>query len=533
MSLRGISELREEIDKIDGELLCLMEKRLRISEEIAEYKELHSIPVEDVSRERQKLCALRDLVKKEEDREDAQELFRALIEISKRHQRRFIERKRGKEQSGKPSFCDAREEEEDKALFPSLQKLVLYRNLPYRELIRRVLAIFEEGRGNDFYSSAGELIELAEKCGLEGNLWHALLALAIASDENPYSIACECGGEAKESVSEIVLHDFCILKELFDYDPEIFEDMVWERIRDYRSAQAANKDMEYGRRINEFAFALQNTRSLDQFKAAADEFYKEFGAGNLGLNKAFLLKEAEGKKAQLEAIPYIEDFYFEDLIGYEEQKRRLRENTEAFLEGRAANNVLLFGEAGSGKSSSIKALINTYYERGLRIIELHKHQFMLIPSLLDLIAARNYRFIIYMDDLSFEEGETEYKYLKALMEGSMRGKPENVLVYASSNRRHLIRESFRDQEEGDEELHRREGKEEKLSLAERFGIRIYYGAPDKKEFEAMVAELARRAGIRMEATELLLRANQWELAGGGRSGRSARQLIEHLRGNQS
>lgn len=529
MSVRGLSDLREEIDKADREILAAFERRMRISEEIAQYKEAHSLPVEDGERERQKLCALRKLVRREENREGAQELFRLLIELSKRRQERLRERESGEPREEEAFlYCD---EEEGREGFRGLKRLVLYRRLPYRELIERLLAVFEGDKGEDFYTAAGELIELAQEHGLEGNLWHALLALALASDENPYSLACERSGEAKGSVAELALHDFCILKELFDYDPESAGGMIWKRIKEYRSAGAEDERVEYGRRINELALALRNTRSLSQFKAAADEFYKEYGAGRLGLSKAFLIGETRKGSARLEPISSIEDFGFEELIGYEEQKRRLRENTEAFLEGRPANNVLLFGEAGTGKSSSIRALIHTYYESGLRIIELHKRHFELIPSLLEQIACRRYRFILYMDDLSFEEGETEYKYLKAVMEGSMRGRPQNVLVYASSNRRHLIRESFRDKEE-DEDLHRRESAQEKLSLAERFGIRIYYGAPDKTAFEEMVLALAKRAGIHMEREELLLQASRWELAGGGRSGRSARQFIEHLRGRR-
>ena len=190
------------------------------------------------------------------------------------------------------------------------------------------------------------------------------------------------------------------------------------------------------------------------------------------------------------------------------------------------------GEAGTGKSSSIKALLNKYYDRGLRIIEIYKHQFKDIEDIISQIKNRNYRFIIYMDDLSFEEFEVEYKYLKAVIEGGLEKKPENVLIYATSNRRHLIKESFNDRDDYNEDLHSFDTKQEKLSLASRFGVTIYYPSPEKKEFNEIVKELAKRFDINLEEDELLLMANKWEVRNGGLSGRSASQFIDYLRGTK-
>ena len=219
---------------------------------------------------------------------------------------------------------------------------------------------------------------------------------------------------------------------------------------------------------------------------------------------------------------------FDDLIGYEIQKAKLIENTDAFVEGRRANNCLLYGDAGTGKSSSIKAVANEYYERGLRIIEIYKHDFRYLNDIIAQIKNRNYKFIIYMDDLSFEEFETEYKYLKAVIEGGLEKKPRNVLIYATSNRRHLVRERFSDKEERDEDIHVNDTVQEKLSLSARFGVSIYFGSPDKKEFADIVKGLAQRNGITMSEDELLSEANKWELSHGGLSGRTASQFIDHL-----
>lgn len=220
----------------------------------------------------------------------------------------------------------------------------------------------------------------------------------------------------------------------------------------------------------------------------------------------------------------------DDLVGYEIAKKKLLANTEAFVSGRKANNCLLFGDAGTGKSSSIKGILNQYYERGLRIIEIYKHQFQDLNDVIAQIKNRNYKFIIYMDDLSFEDFEIEYKYLKAVIEGGLEKKPDNVLIYATSNRRHLVREKFSDKEERRDDLHSSDTVQEKLSLVNRFGVQIFFCAPDKKEFQNIVRILAEKNGIRMPEEELLEEANKWELSHGGLSGRTAQQFIDYLLG---
>ncbi len=220
--------------------------------------------------------------------------------------------------------------------------------------------------------------------------------------------------------------------------------------------------------------------------------------------------------------------YLEDLVGYESAKKKLVDNTEAFIEGRPCNNCLLFGDAGTGKSSSIKGILNRYYERGLRMIELYKHQMKYLSDIIAQIKDRNYRFIILMDDLSFEEFETDYKYLKAVIEGGLEKKPGNILIYATSNRRHIVREKFSDKNERDDDLHTNDTVQEKLSLSYRFGETIFFARPDKKQFDNIVKTLADRYNVSMDEEELLLEANKWELSHGGLSGRTAQQFIDHL-----
>ena len=221
-----------------------------------------------------------------------------------------------------------------------------------------------------------------------------------------------------------------------------------------------------------------------------------------------------------------------DLVGYEIPKQKLIDNTKAFVEGKKANNCLLFGDAGTGKSSSIKGILNEYYDQGLRMIEVYKHQFQDLNELIAQIKNRNYKFIIYMDDLSFEEFEIEYKYLKAVIEGGLEKRPDNILIYATSNRRHLIKEDYSDKEGTRQDMHTSDTVQEKLSLVYRFGVSIYFGAPDKKEFQKIVSTLAERYGVTLSEEELLAEANKWELSHGGLSGRTAQQFIDYLLGKQ-
>ena len=265
-------------------------------------------------------------------------------------------------------------------------------------------------------------------------------------------------------------------------------------------------------------------------------FYGKYGVGRFGLHKCFRIHKDAENRMHIEPIPRIAHVKLDDLVGYELQKKKLRENTDAFVAGRRANNCLLFGDAGTGKSSCIKAIANEYYDRGLRVIEVYKHQFRDLHDVIAQIRGRNYKFIIFMDDLSFEEFEVEYKYLKAVIEGGLEKKPENILIYATSNRRHLIRENYGDKTEDGrmseirQDMHTSDTVQEKLSLAYRFGVTIYFGTPDKRQFQGIVKALASRYEVEMPEEELLLQANQWELSHGGLSGRTAQQFMDYILG---
>lgn len=425
------------------------------------------------------------------------------------------------------------------------QELILYRNMKHKELFDKVagLLTLEQTEAAEaaptLRASAGELIELASYYGFEGNLWHCFLALCLAGDENAYSTSCEITGASRGTLNELAAHDFRIMKELFDYDICALDNLdqgpgIWSALSCYQASNGGSK--VYNKHVRDqilaLASSLEKAADEKEFAAEVTEFYRRLGVGKFGLNKAFRIEE-EGHEPRILPIPNIEDTHLDDIIGYRLQKQKLIENTEAFLNGQPANNVLLFGDSGTGKSSSIKAVLNEYYDRGLRIIEVYKHQFKSLSKIQEQIKDRKYKFIIYMDDLSFEDSELEYKYLKAIIEGGLGIKPGNVLIYATSNRRHLIREKFSDKRELDDDLHNNDTVQEKLSLVARFGVTIYYGSPDRAEFREIVRGLAERYDLKIPLEELYAKANIWELHHGGLSGRTASQFITHLLGKEA
>ena len=427
-----------------------------------------------------------------------------------------------------------------------MNEMILYRNMEQEELLQNMVLLMKYAGSEEYdeetlreiwFDTIHGLVELAASHGFEGNLWHNYITFLLADSENAYSTACEITGFAEGSINDAALHDFAIFREFFNYDLKSLEERLGvsnlKFIENYHQAGAHGS--VYNKRIRdricELNRRLEQAETAEEFKQITTEFYGEFGVGKFGLHKAFRIEEVNGK-TEIVPITKIAHVHLDDLVGYELAKQKLIDNTEAFVKGKRANNCLLFGDAGTGKSSSIKAILNQYYDQGLRMIEIYKHQFQDLNDVIAQIKNRNYKFIIYMDDLSFEEFEIEYKYLKAVIEGGLEKKPDNILIYATSNRRHLIRETFKDKQDRDEELHTNDTVQEKLSLVARFGVTIYYGKPDKKQFQKIVQTLAERNHISMPEEELLLEANKWELNHGGLSGRCAQQFVDYLLGKE-
>lgn len=421
-------------------------------------------------------------------------------------------------------------------------RLILYRDFEGSRLLRDMVWLMEnyedefyeqEDVAGFLYDCMNRLLEMAGKYGFYGNLWHCYLTDILVNDENSYSCAAEMRGYADGTLNRAALHDLRIFKELYDFDllkmAEALGADDFDIVLSYEAGERESHvyNTRICSRICALAQKLSGSRTAEEMKDTLTQFYGEYGVGKFGLHKAFRVARADGL-VRIEPVSKTAHVCLSDLVGYELAKKKLIENTEAFVNGKKANNCLLYGDAGTGKSTCIKALANEYYSKGLRIIEVYKHQFQDLNEVVAQIKNRNYKFIIYMDDLSFEEFEIEYKYLKAVIEGGLEKKPDNVLIYATSNRRHLIRENFRDREERDEDLHINDTVQEKLSLSSRFGVTIYFGSPDMKQFQEIVRRLAEKEGIEIPEQELLAKANQWELSHGGLSGRTAQQFIDHI-----
>ncbi|MCI8974250.1 MAG: ATP-binding protein [Lachnospiraceae bacterium] len=434
-------------------------------------------------------------------------------------------------------------------MYREIAKLIMYGELDrecilyqFGEIFRR----FDEKSSTkpelikDIYTQLKRLLVVATDYGFNHNLWHNYLTFFMVTNENPFSLTCEKVGANDGSVNHFAKNDFRVFKNLFDFDFSAIEEDLgidcFSQLSDYRAI--GKKELMYNKNVSEKIIALSA-----QLEQVADEhaffdcvtaFYRDFGVGMFGLNKAFRIREQAQGTIEFLPINNMDKVMLDDLVGYELQKKKLVDNTRAFVEGRKANNVLLFGDSGTGKSTSIKAIVNAFYPQGLRMIEIYKHQFKDLSNVIAQIKNRNYKFVIYMDDLSFEEFEVEYKFLKAVIEGGVETKPENILIYATSNRRHLIKETWNDRGdiEVDNGMHRSDTMEEKLSLVNRFGVTINYAKPSQKEYFHIVLELAHRQGIAMSDEELKAEANKWELSHGGISGRTAQQFVNYLDGQQ-
>lgn len=417
-------------------------------------------------------------------------------------------------------------------------ELLLYKNPENREVFDCMLRIAsEEFEGFDVKKAAGRIVshilEVSEKMGFNGNLWQDYLAYNLANDENSYSLSCERRGRMEGSINKAALLDMAVYRELFNTDLSRTDAKYGTFLSMLTGFENNNEGEKYynkriRNRIIKLAEELSGAANDNTFLNTVCDFYKDAGVGCIGLFKAFRVGHDDNDRPVITPVISVEHKYLKDLIGYDIQKKKITDNTEAFLAGNKANNVLLFGDSGTGKSSCIKAILNEYYDDGLRMIEIYKHQFKDLSAIINQVKDRNYKFIIYMDDLSFEEFEIEYKFLKAVIEGGLEKRPDNVLIYATSNRRHLVREKYSDKEERDDDLHTRDTVAEKLSLSARFGVSVYFGSPDKKLFNEIVKGLAQKNNIKVDENTLLMEANKWELSHGGLSGRTAEQFISYM-----
>ncbi len=434
-------------------------------------------------------------------------------------------------------------------MYREVSKLILYRDVAKDSVLSELCGLFEafDKRSKDeneiisgIYGVIKRILDVSTDYGFDKNLWHNYLTFEILNDENSFSLMCEGVGAHKDgSVNEFAKNDFRTFKRLFDYDFSKIENALgincFSTITNYRAISKTQKlyNRDVSEAVRTTSEKIEKAKDENEIFDIVCDFYKKRGVGLFGMNKAFRI-HGSAKALELVPINNADSVRFSDLVGYEEQKEQLRANTESFCRGNKANNVLLYGDSGTGKSTSVKALLNEYCDQGLRMIEIYKYQFRNLSNVIAKVKKRNHKFIIFIDDLSFEEDEVEYKFLKAVIEGGVESRPDNVLIYATSNRRHLIKETWSDRNdmEYNNEIHRSDTVEEKLSLAARFGITINYSVPKREDYFEIVSTLAKREGIKKDKKELLDEAARWEIRHGGISGRCARQFVDYLKSRE-
>ncbi|MBO5287558.1 MAG: ATP-binding protein [Clostridia bacterium] len=340
----------------------------------------------------------------------------------------------------------------------------------------------------DIYNNGASLTDYVRKIAFE--------------DENAYVKAISKKAPVNQKIENAVFYELDTLSAFASLTSEDFK-----------------QDMGYDGFIPTFDSEIVDLKS--EYKTRLKSIEK-YGYGIFASNCMFSVSDSG------EIIPVVtaDTTRLEDFIGYKQERQRVIDNTVAFLNGKPAANILLYGDAGTGKSSTVKAVVNHLFDSGLRLVEIRKNQLLLLPRVMGEISQNPLKFIIFIDDLSFNQNDDSFSMLKATLEGSASARAKNAVIYATSNRRHIVKESFGEREGND--IHRNDTVQETLSLSERFGLTILFAKPEKKLYLEIVHELAERNGITMDKTELEIKAEAFALNRGYRSARCAEQFIDSL-----
>lgn len=368
---------------------------------------------------------------------------------------------------------------------------------------------------DEFLRAYGEFYSLVSERGCSDRLAYSMTEAALF-DENCFTLAA-AGGTDNELPNEVlraVKRDCeAILAAANLTADEVLDAYAYkDEIADVISSLPRWQAGDCAESFKMFDGSLKNVAA----------YYKQNGCGIFARYKAFIWRDGD-----IQPVLHHDKIDMDDFIGYERQRGEVIQNTKSFIEGKSCNNCLLYGDMGTGKSSTVKAIANWFRKDGLRIVEIPKERLIDFPLLVDKIAALPMKFIIFIDDLSFQKQDQSYTTLKAVLEGGLAARPKNALIYATSNRRHLVKESLADRS-WDDDVNTRDNMQESLSLSDRFGLKVCYSAPSKKEFVEIACKLAKDRGIDMSDGELALGAERFALIKGGRSPRCAKQYVESL-----
>lgn len=400
-----------------------------------------------------------------------------------------------------------------------LASLAIYRSLLDDPVVAALMAWLDSGAAADcdYIQNASRYHHFCYQLLRTEQCWPCYLQSLILQDDNVFSQSAEKYDAVEKELMNLAARDLQLLQKVATVD---FAELAPQGADTLIPNDLGCRGVQNGKSI------FQGSADWSQEIAGLAEHYRSYSRGVMARYKALRWEAASG----LEGITHPHQPRLQDLVGYDYQKDMLCQNTEQFLAGRPANNALLYGSSGTGKSTMIKALLHHYRNDPLRMVEVQRDSLKSLHRLAETLSSYRLRFIVFIDDLSFEDYETEYKGLKAILEGSLQGQAKNILIYATSNRRHLVKEYFRDREVLDEEIHAHDTQQEKLSLADRFGLTLTFGTPNQEEYLAIVQGVAQREGLAIEPAVLRREALQFERARRGPSGRTAQQFICYMIG---
>ena len=420
--------------------------------------------------------------------------------------------------------------------YPDLRRLTLCRNLLEDEVINKLITLQQKEQDEttaktetaekeqEFLRSelAGLLVKKAETLGLSGNIFTAYLFHCLSEGSNTAADIIEATGTYGKGLALAMAQDMQLLLPYLSAKSSAFTGQKF--LDAYVPAEETESKFETNLKNK----VLRAKTAGAAAKALLDH-YKKWGSGILARYTAFRI----GAGGTLIGIADFPVFMWDDLLGYEDQKYKLLTNTLNFIEDRPANNVLLTGARGTGKSTGVKALAAMFAADGLRLIQITRDQLELVAPVLEKLSQiRSKKFILFFDDLSFDEGESSYKYLKSAIDGSVTAQPDNVLIYATSNRRHLLKETWSDRNDALEaEVYRQDSANESISLSDRFGLILHYSMPSQDEYLQIIDHELRKAGVRLSPEELRLEGLRWEMEHSGRNGRIANQFVKWYLGN--
>lgn len=380
-----------------------------------------------------------------------------------------------------------------------LSTLTVFRNILKKDELTALLRLLKAETADERLSLYGELVSLLANSN--GNLSTALIRL-ITEDENPYIRAVASKKEVADSLKANLKEELKLFSELSKLTPDFFR-----------------KEWEYEGYLPVF------DNEYTDFEAFYEDRIERVDTLGYGIFATHSMFRVENNK--IVPVEVADSVDIDSFVGYEKERQTVLENTKALTEGRPAQNVLLCGDAGTGKSSTVKACANYYRDRGVRLIELRKDQLFALSYVMGAIAENPLKFIIFIDDLSFNKNDDCFSMLKAVLEGSAASRSGNAVIYATSNRRHIVKESFADRT-GTDDVHRNDTMQELLSLSDRFGLTVYFQKPNKLLYLDIVHELAERNGITLEKSQLDVKAEAFALMRGSRSPRAAEQFIKSL-----